>query len=98
MLVATLSRGKSGCQLNSFMGVNEGMLGVSYGGGGDKGSQWASGSLSRPATSPLLCFTIRFPVWMLSVLTLLHLGRVGSLSFVAFPSVSMWFRITRLVL
>ena len=29
MLVATHSRGKGGCQLHSFMGVNEGMLGFS---------------------------------------------------------------------
>ena len=74
------------------MGVNEGMLGFSSGGGGDKGSMWASGFISRPASPPLLYFTIRFSVWMLLVLTLLHLGRVGSMSSVAFPYVSMWFR------
>ncbi len=92
MLVDTLSRGKGGCQLNSFMGVNGGMLEFSSGGGGDKGSLWASGSLSRPATPPLLCFAVRLPVWILSVLTLLHFGRIDPLSSVAFPSVSMWFR------
>ena len=95
MLVATLSRGKGICQLNSLMGVNEGMLRFGYEGGGDKGSQWASGFLPRLATSPLLCFIIRFPVWMLLVLTLLYLGSIGFLSSVAFPFVSMWFRAGR---
>ena len=92
MPVATLSRGTGGCHLNSLMGVNGGLLEFSSRGGGDKGSLWASGSLSRLATPPVLCFTIRFLVWILSVHTLLHMGRVGPVSSVAFPCVSMWFR------
>ena len=37
------------------------------------------------------CFIVRAPVCMLLVLTLLHLGRDGSLSSVVLPFVSMWF-------